>query len=55
MDNPFEKLADLALDMQQATHMVLRSPVDKKSPVKIKISIASGPAATGRKLKRSSG
>ena len=48
MDNALEKLADLALELQEATHMALRSPVDKKSPVKIKITICTGPVVTSK-------
>jgi hypothetical protein len=48
MDNALEKLADLALELQEATHMALRSPADKKSPVKIKITICTGPVVTSK-------
>ena len=37
VDNPIEKIADLALDMMDATKQVLRDPSDPKKPVRSKV------------------
>ena len=42
-----EKIAELALDLVDASQKGLRSPTDNKSPVRIKITISTGPVATG--------
>ena len=40
-------IAELALDLVDASQKVLRSPADNRSPVRIKITITTGPAAIG--------
>ena len=37
VDNPIEKIADLALDLLDATKQVLRDPSDPKKAVKSKV------------------
>ena len=47
LEHPEEKIAELALDLVDASQKVLWSPADNRSPVRIKITITTGPAAIG--------